>query len=233
MVPVCGANRTMTTKLRLLVMPLLAVSACTHAESYEDFIGSMLAERDSIRAVYLKADSRHRSRIIIDARKLVFESIITRSFDFWSGTRWEFYGQTRTPKTGTIACGYFVTTVLYDIGFDLPRVAWAKSASEYFITRISRDIVRFHDRPVREVREYIERRPDGLYIVGLDCHVGFIYKYGRTVKFVHASYYHPETGVMAEDVDTGNPLGDSRYRVVGRILDDRMIRDWILGRRFD
>ena len=66
-------------------------------------------------------------------------------------------------------------------------------------------------------------------IVGLDCHVGFISKSGDNMRFIHFNYYHPEIGVMTEPLARHNPLNDSKYRIIGKLLDTEMIRNWMTG----
>ena len=79
----------------------------------------------------------------------------------------------------------------------------------------------------------MKERGNGLYIVGLDCHVGFIYVKDNDIKFVHSNYYRPATGVMSEDFETNNPLNASKYRVLGKLLDDKMIENWIRNTRYE
>jgi hypothetical protein len=40
-------------------------------------------------------------------------------------------------------------------------------------------------------------------------------------------------GVMAKELDIHNPFKDSKYRVVGKILDDEMMKSWILGKKIE
>ena len=49
------------------------------------------------------------------------------------------------------------------------------------------------------------------------------------MTFTHASYYDPEIGVQTEGLIGDNQFAKSAYRVVGRILDNEMIKKWILG----
>jgi hypothetical protein len=49
---------------------------------------------------------------------------------YWLGTTWNFNGTTQVPGEGSIACGYFVTTLLRDAGVKLERVKLAQMASE-------------------------------------------------------------------------------------------------------
>ncbi|MCL2715252.1 MAG: hypothetical protein FWD68_11865 [Alphaproteobacteria bacterium] len=88
------------------------------------------------------------------------------------------------------------------------------------------NIERFSSQPMGELIDYLSIQGDGLYIVGLDNHVGFISKSGGRYRFVHSSYYHPETGVMTEPLAGRNPLHDSMYLVVGRIMGAEMARNW-------
>mgnify|MGYP001000170144 FL=1 len=90
------------------------------------------------------------------------------------------------------------------------------------------DIKRYSNVSIEKVMTYFQGREDGLYVVGLDSHVGFVYKRGKKLQFVHASYYNPKEGVKSENLDSKNPLSESEYRVIGRILDKEMVRKWIL-----
>ena len=85
---------------------------------------------------------------------------------------------------------------------------------------------------MKAVDTYIKKSGNGLYVVGLDCHVGFVCNSNDSITFVHSSYYEPEIGVMSQKLDSQNPLKDSKYRVFGKIMDDTMIEAWILGKKF-
>lgn len=202
-------------------------------ETYPELIARVSNERKTIKARYETADEQRRDSLIDQARGYLLEVITTDFFDHWYGTEWDFNGTTRTPGEGKIACGYFITTVLKDAGFDIPRVHWAQQASEYYITRMTTDIKHFSNKPVETVMAYFNGREDGLYVVGLDNHVGFVCKTGDRLRFVHASYYDPKIGVQSEPLKGDNPLAHSSYRVAGRILDDEMVRKWILGEKWE
>jgi hypothetical protein len=197
-------------------------------ETYPELIAQVKKKQTEIKAAYLKADSTERDSIIIVAHDYLLKTITTDFFNHWYGTEWDFNGTTRTPRQGKIACGYFITTVLSDAGFNIPRVYWAQQASEYYIKRMTSDIKRYSNVSIEKVMTYFQGREDGLYVVGLDSHVGFVYKRGKKLQFVHASYYNPKEGVKSENLDSKNPLSESEYRVIGRILDKEMVRKWIL-----
>lgn len=197
--------------------------------AYEDLISSVENQRVIFQNEYEKADESVRIQILERAERYLLKTITTDFFKQWDGTEWDFNGTTRIPRKGKIACGYFITTVLSDAGFKIPRVKWAQQASEYYITRFSSDVQRFSNQTPESMKSYFLKRPDGLYIAGLDSHVGFVYKSGDEVTFTHASYYDPKIGVQTEQLIGDNPFAKSAYRVVGRLLDKEMIEKWILG----
>ena len=63
--------------------------------------------------------------------------------------------------------------------------------------------------------------------MGLDSHTGFIYVNNNDVRFIHADYYDPETGVVSEEIDEESPISYSSYRVIGKLMSDEMIKHWI------
>jgi len=194
---------------------------------YDELKSSVEQKRLSFLAEYNSAEDK--DAIIQNAQTYLLKTITSDFFDQWYGTEWDFNGTTRTPRKGQIACGYFITTVLEDAGFKIPRTKWAQQASEYYITRMTSDIKRFSNQTPETVKAYFIGRPNGLYVAGLDSHVGFVHKHGNDVKFIHASYYNPKIGVQSEELTGNNPFAKSGYRVIGRILDTEMVRKWIVG----
>jgi hypothetical protein len=200
---------------------------------YADLLASVEKQRLEFQKAYTTSGEDARRTIEEKAQSYLLEKITGDFFDQWYGTAWDFNGTTRIPRQGKIACGYFITTVLSDAGFQIPRVKWAQQASEYYITRMTPEVKRFSNKSAGYMVDYFLGQADGLYIVGLDNHVGFVFKSGDEVTFTHASYYQPETGVQTEQLTGNNPFSKSAYRVVGRILNQEMIRKWILGESWE
>lgn len=228
----------MRIKLTLCCSACLLLISCIEGEYtrtkknlpvYADLISSVENRRALFQKEYEDAEESARNQILEKAEAYLLTVITQDFFDQWAGTEWDFNGTTRTPRKGKIACGYFITTVLFDAGFKIPRVKWAQQASEYYITRMTSEVKRFSNQTPEFMENYFLEHPDGLYIVGLDNHVGFVYKSGEEVTFTHASYYDPKIGVQTESLDGDNPFAKSAYRVVGRILGKEMIEKWILG----
>lgn len=207
-----------------LLLPLLWSAQPT---TYTELKADIVRHRTDMGVAH--ASSSRKDTVITTARAYLLTAIDAQ-FEHWNGTPWDFNGITRTPREGTIACGYFVTTVLQDAGFDLPRYKWAQLAAEPMIRKVAPVGKAFRDAPVATVEAWLRVQGDGLYAVGLDNHVGFIRVKSGEARFVHSNYYHPEIGVMAEPLEGRNPLADSRYRYIGKLLDDRMVENWLAKR---
>ncbi|MFN8393136.1 MAG: hypothetical protein U0176_00525 [Bacteroidia bacterium] len=142
----------------------------------------LAAERDALSERYARADANGRTALIAEARKTILKSIREEIFPAWMGTPWDFNGVTQTPRSGQIACGYFVTTVLRDAGVDLERAKLAQRASLKIIKTLcpSESIKDYGGIEVPELVKRMGNLPKGLYIVGLDIHCGFIDNESRT-----------------------------------------------------
>ena len=150
---------------------------------------------------------------------------------YWYATPWDFNGITQTPGKGAIACGYFISTVLRDAGLAVNRVKMGQSNSEDIIHVLAekKDTKLFYDKPLSFVIDYIKSRGAGLYIIGLDCHVGFILKDAKGCWFIHSKWY-AEKGVVKEDAGTSSVLYNSKYRMVGKISNNRkLLQAWLNG----
>lgn len=187
-----------------------------------------LLTRLDARAVDLRARARvDRSAVRDEARRVLLAEITTELFPAWAGTPWAFYGTTEVPGEGPIACGYFVSTVLRDAGFDVERVALAQQPAEWIaLTFVPKsELRRFRRRPVDEVVDHVAAAGEGLYVVGLDYHVGTLWNDGQTVRMCHSSPLG-DGGVVCEDA-RASPAMVSNLHVVGKLLDDAMIDRWL------
>ncbi len=196
-------------------------------QPYDSLKAEITRTRLAYQNVYNNASKPVKDSLITEARHYLLYKITGDVFQHWYNTPWAFYGNTKKPQCGTIACGYFVTTVLKDAGFNIPATAWAQLASETMILKLNPAVKRFSNKSIEEFESSFSSKSDGLYIVGLDCHVGFVSKIKGQLRFTHSSYYQPEVGVLSEKLKGHNPLNDSKYRVLGEILHREMVVKWI------
>jgi hypothetical protein len=174
---------------------------------------------------------RHRAgeEVLDEARSAVLESVSEDIFPAWYGTEWDFYGTSQTPGQGQIACGYFVSTVLRDAGFEVERVRLAQQASENIIKSLvpSEAIRRYSRESVDGVLDEIEEQGDGLYLVGLDYHVAFVLREGERLDMCHSSVLDP--GAVVCEPARSAPAMSSGYHVTGQLLQEPMLEAWLGG----
>ncbi|NNB85014.1 hypothetical protein HI292_05525 [Corallococcus exiguus] len=120
--------------------------------------------------------------------------------------------------------------MLRDAGFRIERVRMAQQPAEHIVKTLAPALTtwRFRDRPVSEVIDRLRSAGAGLYVVGLDYHVGFLWNDSAKIWMCHSSYLG-EAKVVCEDALT-SPAMVSRYHVVGKLLEDGMMDAWMKGR---
>lgn len=237
----------------MLSLVFMAVSVCAHAvenlysadvtkeiieqkrKDYQTCLTEIGEYRKKQTDRYRAADDAAKAVILGETRKHLETKLIQDVFPAWYGTDWAFHGTTTKPGEGAVACGYFVSTCLLHAGFKVERVKLAQQASQKIIETLmaksERDILA-GGKSMKEVREYLTKKGDGIYIVGLDSHIGFIFVSGEDMAFIHSSYYEPESFVKSEKIDSKNPLSGSQYRVFGKILSDEMMVGWLTARSY-
>lgn len=93
-----------------------------------------------------------------------------------------------------------------------------------------RSIRYFRKRPVGDLLAAVRRMGPGLYIIGLDFHIGFLRHHGAgKIRFIHASYVTRK--VMDEPAATAIPIVTSKIVVVGKVLQRNMLRAWLTKKR--
>lgn len=134
---------------------------------------------------------------------------------YWKDTAWSFGGTTRTPKTGTIACGYFVTNTLSDFGIKIDRIYLAQQPSSVMIKKLCKNIKYFTKR--QDLEQYIlKESKNTVYIVGLDFHTGFIIREDRDTYFIHSNYIKNK-GVVKEKTESSQALNTSKTFMIGTL----------------
>ncbi len=163
------------------------------------------------------------------ARKTLTDAIRDDLIPPWMGTEWAFYGTSETPGQGTIACGYFVSTILRDAGLEVERVKLAQQASEYIVETFAEpaQIRRFRAGDEHAVVTALLQEPEGVYAVGLDFHTGLLVHRDGQVEFCHSTFLDA-AGVLCEDPRT-SPAFQSNYHVFGPVLSDRVVDAWLHG----
>ncbi|NIP95758.1 MAG: hypothetical protein GWO24_20890 [Akkermansiaceae bacterium] len=204
-------------------------------ETYTILSDKLEADRQLLGAAYKEAaNNEQRAAILVKARTLL-EDTLPRLMRCWLGTPWDFNGTAHEPGGGKVACGYFVSSVLQDAGFNVEWGPLAQQPSQNILgtflppqqmkIRVEMDYEQFLSE--------LTRSGAGVYIVGLDSHVAFLVVTNEgKVRFIHSSGASPWC-VVDESREEAKVLRSSRYRVSGNITaNGEVLRNWILGSSF-
>ena len=155
--------------------------------------------------------------------------LINTIIPFWYGTPWDFNGYTAIPNEGVIACGYFVSTTLLHAGLDINRYHLAQQAGlneakSLALNEENYETIYGVDKLEKELKA---RYTDGLYFVGLDSHVGYLYIKHGEFYFIHSNYI--ENRVMIEKALTA-PAFQSNIYVIAKITTNKeLLEKWRKG----
>lgn len=162
-----------------------------------------------------------------DAHALLLASVEELS-GYWLGTRWALGApQTTQPQIGKVNCGTFVGRILNDAGFRVHVKKLQRQPSQLIIKSFvgGKRVRKFSRASMKKFLAAVREMGPGLYIIGLDFHVGFLLQTEDDLRFIHASF-ETET-VVNESAAEANPIKSSQYRVVGKILSTGNIRSWL------
>ncbi|MGJ8696947.1 MAG: hypothetical protein ACSHYF_11550 [Verrucomicrobiaceae bacterium] len=202
---------------------------------YEELKLELELKRAHLAHRYQSARTAAEITSIQQEARAALEESLPKLMRCWLGTDWDFNGTSQIPGEGNIACGYFVSTVLRDAGFQVERIRLAQQASQNIIgTFLPRDHmhVRANLNYDLFLSEVASRGP-GIRIVGLDRHVAFlVVQDDGEVRFIHSSGGAAKS-VVDQDRENAHALRASEYRVTGNITrNDEIIHQWLTGAKW-
>lgn len=168
-------------------------------------------------------------KAIDTASKYLYTKLVNDIVPHWYNTPWDFNGHTNTPNEGEIACGYFVSTTLKHLGFNLNRYKMAQQAglNEAIALQPKADLKIYRNLEFKTLNKKVNDVYDnGIYFVGLDNHVGYVLIHDKIMYFLHSSYY--DNKVLIELAET-SPCFKSNIYVFAEITTNKsLIKKWIL-----
>jgi len=182
---------------------------------------------------FKKSVDDHKSLLINhpakDIRNYLFKLIDEDIYNYWVGTPWDFYGTTRQPKTGSIACGLFVTNTLTDLGFQIDRMGLANAPSEDMIKKLCVGIHSFHS--LDKLNGYLAKQPvNAVFIIGLDFHTGYVVKTATGCYFFHSNYINKQ-GVIKEKIGESQALSTNKFFMIGSLTaNENLLRKWVANK---
>lgn len=216
----------------LCLFSILAIRYAYIKTKYPIILENIESKRmEFLRSYRLVKSNKEKERVIDQARSFLNETLPGKVFPAWYGTPWSFNGNAEYPFQGCIACGSFVENILKHTGFEIDN-RMSEQPSEYIIRNIceDHDIARFSNVSIGSFNREVQKMGEGIYIVGLDSHVGFLYILKGKYRFVHS---HGYLFVLSEIPSLSPVLRMSKYRVVGKLFNKRMIEQWLQSEKID
>ena len=184
-------------------------------------------------SISLVAGSNYQEKLDSSIKKLKnlsSDSMISESFYFvmtdsvfpdWMGTKWDFNGISNVPSKGMIACGYFVSTTLKHVGFNLNRYRLAQQAASKVIDVLCGENKMKSVLEADIIQKLKSRGNNRLYVVGLDYHVGFLAVENDSVCFIHSDYFNGK--VVCEKASESISFSSTNAYVYGELTNNPLL----------
>ncbi|MBN2354208.1 MAG: hypothetical protein JXD23_16690 [Spirochaetales bacterium] len=200
--------------------------------AYRAALDKLERERAALAAGWNAARGAGEKRhVLAEASAAWSNAVVNTIIPFWYGTGYDFNGTTSVPGAGGISCGHFVATVLRDSGLRLDRIVLGQEPSETLIRSLVdvTSIRRYSNASGAEFLAACRKLAPGLYVLGLDKHVGFLSVDSSGVYFIHSTLLAPYS-VVREPASSSRALMTSSYRVLGALSSDtRLLSRWLGG----
>ncbi len=195
---------------------------------YENLLSQIKEKQENLKKEYKEAKTELEKEQILEKAQRTFVSSFEEVCKYWYGTKWSYSGMSETPGKGKIACGYFVTTVLRDLGYPIDRIKMAQAASETLIRKtVDKKFIKVRVRKdFADFMDEVEEMGDGIYILGLDTHTGFLLVDSDGVsstRFIHSSNGVLK-GVRNQIAFSSGTIRRSKYRVAGQIQVEKWLK---------
>jgi hypothetical protein len=188
-----------------------------------------------IKAEVLEIRSRiDTTRIAEDSLSRLFTHLLVRKIiSPWYGTTWSFEGHSAVPRDGEIACGYFVSTTLRDMGLNLNRYKLAQQLPVHEAKSLSIDgnLMEVANDSVQDnIDELQALLKEGIYFIGFDqSHVGYILKKEGQLYLIHSNYINSQ-GVIMEKIEDSEAFSYyNRFYIAEISTNKNLLRKWVLN----
>lgn len=198
-------------------------------KTYAVLVGELARWRKDLAARYKKADTAADRVLVEQDARVILEKVLPEMMRCWLGTPWDFNGTAAKPGGGRIACGYFVSTVLMDAGFQVDRYQLAQQPSGNILRSfLEKDqCILSVGKPYEAFAAEFSKSKPGIYLVGLDTHVAFLIRDGNSFRMLHSSGSRPWC-VVDEDRDKAQVLQRSNWRMIGNLTaEPKVLRRWL------
>ncbi len=211
--------------------------------SYRRILASVKTVQRCYRREYQRSRSDKARRALLKRLERQMVHVLDNvTLPLWIGTPWDFYGTATAPHQKSIACGYFVVHALQSVGFRFPQnflyrskkrgpmriYKFAKQAAGTMARIVSRPSQRFvtSRKPITTFKKQLKKMGPGVYVLGLDDHVGLVLYNGKTAVFWHSNYAEPQAWVKRENLYNSPVAKASNYRLLAKVHHS-WLRKWM------
>jgi hypothetical protein len=224
--------------------PPLVLTAAERDQRWDAAVADLAARRRALAAeLHAARDPAARGAVLARARDVAFRAIVDDLAPLWLGMPWGL-GRDSTASRPyqpgkVVGCSYFVTAIAAGAGLvldDRYRFAQAPAlAIQRALARGRGAVHRYLSIPGERLAREIAALGDGLYLIGLDVHVGFVVVDRGAVRLLHASY----TGArQVSDEPLATAVAIARSRDAGYFVsplfvrsadNDALVERWLAG----
>ncbi|WP_296384536.1 hypothetical protein [Winogradskyella sp.] len=184
------------------------------------------------RSYFKSAHQVNSTKAIDSASKYLYSKLINDIVPHWYETPWDFNGHTNSPKNGEIACGYFVSTTLKHLGFNLNRYKMAQAAglNEAKLLQTRANLKIFSNVTFEQLKDKVNKAySNGIYFVGLDNHVGYVLIKNKELYFLHSSYCDDK--VVIELAENAPCFSSNLYVFAEITTNKKLVKSWVFSER--
>lgn len=202
------------------------IAITAKSEAYIDAKIAVYSQKKQLGAHFRKGN------ITMDSVKKVFsEYLLNKILPYWYGTEWSFEGHTAIPNKGQIACGYFISTTLKDMGLSLNRYRLAQQGplDEAMTISCGAPVTTIEAKNTAEAINTIDNLiVEGIYFIGFDeGHVGYLLKRKSRLYLIHSNYYYPGR-VEIECLQKSKVFQSfSKFHIVAVSTNEYLLRHWL------
>ena len=200
-----------------------------HTRTYEEIKKAIIAKRKLYAGKYSTLSMLDKTASTDEITNYWVATVGTDLYNEWEGTPWDFNGITTEPRQGTIACGYFVSTILKDMGLNISRQKLAVCPSSEMMRSLTpkQQLKNLSYLSYEDFCKALDHFGKGVYIIGLDFHTGIIVNDGKQCWLIHSNYIRHK-GVMKEPVLNCAALRSSKTRwLISLTGDKKFLFRWL------
>ena len=202
----------------------------TDLDSIADSYASAKVDADQLR-LRLKEGIRLGTISFDNIRTAFTNQLVDKIIPHWYGTPWSFGGHTAIPNQGKIACGYFISTTLRDMGINLNRYKLAQKSPIDEAKMISCGSVInkvVQDTPEKAFEDIDYLTKEGLYFIGFDeGHVGYLLKREGELFLIHSNYLSPVSVCMETLKESRVFKRFTKFHLVAISHNDTLLQHWL------